>query len=288
MSLNEQNQNCALCHAYLFAEDDVVYCPECGAPHHRECYNKLNKCALAELHGTENQYDKLKRAAEDKQENEESKQSETAETDYEAPFGMLSPIDFLGGVKPEDEIDNGVTASAAAKFVVSNTMRYIPKFKKLNKYNKASWNFLAFLLPSGWFFSRKMYLNGIITGVLEIIATLLTVPFQLTCYNLGLSGMMFEPQTLQKMAENMDKFPQSVIYAAFIGGMLSLAISIVVGILGDYIYKKHAVNTIREIKETSEDKETDFRKKGGVNIFIFLIGVMAVQYIPAIIVSLIG
>ncbi|MBQ4119344.1 MAG: DUF2628 domain-containing protein [Clostridia bacterium] len=288
MSLNEQNQSCALCHAYLFAEDDVVYCPECGAPHHRECYNKLNKCALEELHGTENQYDKLKKAAEDKQANEESKQFETAETDYETPFGMLSPIDFLGGVKPEDEIDNGVTANEAAKFVVSNTMRYIPKFKKLNKYNKASWNFLAFLLPSGWFFSRKMYLNGIITGAIEIIATLLTVPFQLTCYNLGLSGMMFEPQTLQKMAENMDKFPPIILYVAFIGSILSIVISIVVGILGDYLYKKHAVNTIREIKEKSENKETDFRKKGGVNIFMFLIGVMAVQYIPAIIVSLIG
>ena len=71
MSLNDQNQTCALCHAYLFAEDDVVYCPECGAPHHRECYNKLNKCALEELHGTENQYDKLKRAAEEQKSKKE-------------------------------------------------------------------------------------------------------------------------------------------------------------------------------------------------------------------------
>ncbi len=288
MSLNNENQSCALCHAYLFAEDDVVYCPECGAPHHRECYNKLNKCALEEFHGTENQYDKLKRATEEQKVKEEEEQRETTETDYETPFGMLSPVDFLGGVNPEDEIDNGVTAKEAAKFVLSNTMRYIPKFKKLNKYSKASWNFLAFLLPSGWFFSRKMYLNGIITGVLEIIATLLTVPFQLTAYNLGISGMMYGPQMFQKMAESMDKFPPIIVQVAFIGSMLSLAISIVVGILGDYLYKKHAVNTIREIKQTSEDKETNFRKKGGVNIFMFFIGVMAVQYIPAIIVSLIG
>lgn len=287
MSLNNENQSCALCHAYLFAEDDVVYCPECGAPHHRECYNKINNCALAALHGTENQYDKLKRAAEEQKAKEEAEKQETAETNFETPFGTLSPIDFLGGVNPDDEIDNGVTAKEAAKFVLSNTMRYIPKFKKLNKYNKASWNFLAFLLPSGWFFSRKMYLNGIITAVLEIIATLLTVPYQLTCYNLGLSGMAFGAEMLQKMAESIDKFPQMVVLSAFIGVVVSLAISIVVGILGDYLYKKHTVNTIREIKQTSENKEIDFRKKGGVNIFIFFIGVMAVQYIPAIIVSFI-
>ncbi len=288
MSLNDQNQSCALCHAYLFAEDDVVYCPECGAPHHRECYNKLNKCALEELHGTENQYDKLKRAAQEQKAKEEEEQRETTETGYETPFGVLSPIDFLGGVKPDDEIDNGVTASMAAKFVLSNTMRYIPKFKKLNKYNKASWNFLAFLLPSGWFFSRKMYLNGLITAVLEIIATLLTIPYQLTCYNLGLTGRAFDSELIQRMAESMDKFPPMVVYAAFIGGAISLAIKIVAAILGDYLYKKHAVNSIREIEQTSENKEVDFRKKGGVNIFIFFIAVMAVQYIPAFIALLIG
>lgn len=32
-------------------EDDVVVCPECGTPQHRECYEKDNKCVCAHLHG---------------------------------------------------------------------------------------------------------------------------------------------------------------------------------------------------------------------------------------------
>ena len=60
MSQKEINKSCALCHAYLFDEDDVVYCPVCGAPHHRECYNSIGHCALESTHGTENQYDLLK------------------------------------------------------------------------------------------------------------------------------------------------------------------------------------------------------------------------------------
>ena len=32
-------------------EDDVVVCPECGTPQHRECYDKENKCVCAHLHG---------------------------------------------------------------------------------------------------------------------------------------------------------------------------------------------------------------------------------------------
>ena len=41
MSQNENKISCAVCNAYLFEEDDVVYCPVCGAPHHRECYNSI-------------------------------------------------------------------------------------------------------------------------------------------------------------------------------------------------------------------------------------------------------
>ena len=32
MNNNEKQKSCAMCHAYLFEGDDVVYCPECGAP----------------------------------------------------------------------------------------------------------------------------------------------------------------------------------------------------------------------------------------------------------------
>ena len=49
MSLNTEGVSCVRCHAYLFPEDDIVYCPVCGAPHHRECYNQLGHCALEEM-----------------------------------------------------------------------------------------------------------------------------------------------------------------------------------------------------------------------------------------------
>ena len=66
MSLKTEGVTCARCHAYLFPEDDIVYCPVCGAPHHRECYNELGHCALEELHGTDKQYDKAVAAEEEK------------------------------------------------------------------------------------------------------------------------------------------------------------------------------------------------------------------------------
>ncbi len=283
MSSQSPQKSCALCHAYLFPEDDVVYCPECGAPHHRECYNSIGKCALLEFHGTENQYDKIKQ-----QEPEPEQQPEREEKpNFETPFGAYSPIDFLGGVKPDSFIDDGVTAKQAATFVFSNTMRYIPKFVRLREKNKISWNFMAFLFPSGWFLSRKMYKNGIIAGIFEIIAILLTIPFQNTLYNLGITGWLYSAELVEKLAQNIDKIPPNVVYVAFIGWVISLIVSLVSALLGDWIYKKHTVKTIREIESSSEDKHFDYRKKGGVNIFMFFLGYMAKSYIPALIATFI-
>ena len=66
----------------------MVYCPVCGAPHHRECYKNLGHCALEELHGTENEYSRekelekaieLEKAKEEKEKEQENETEETSE-----------------------------------------------------------------------------------------------------------------------------------------------------------------------------------------------------------------
>lgn len=42
---------CKGCNLPFEDGDDVVVCPECGTPQHRECYAKENKCVCAHLHG---------------------------------------------------------------------------------------------------------------------------------------------------------------------------------------------------------------------------------------------
>ena len=43
-------ETCPVCHKVFADEDDVVVCPECGTPHHRNCYALANACANAPLH----------------------------------------------------------------------------------------------------------------------------------------------------------------------------------------------------------------------------------------------
>lgn len=46
-----ENTECVFCKKIFTADDDVVTCPECGSPHHRECWSNNGKCANADKHG---------------------------------------------------------------------------------------------------------------------------------------------------------------------------------------------------------------------------------------------
>ena len=307
MSLNTEGVSCVRCHAYLFPEDDIVYCPVCGAPHHRECYNQLGHCALEEFQGTDRQYDKVKAREEEQAAAEMPNTGENAEglitcqmchEKYDfalnacpkcgAPNiakagGSFVNFDFLGGVPADYDIGDGITADEAKRFVAANTPRYIPKFAVLNAKNKLSWNWLAFLFPCGWMLSRKMYKNGIIAGLLTVISSLFYLPFMNAINNLGTTPGETQAQIMQSIYEHLPKMGAAVIAALLAGFVLNIAVRILSALFGDYLYKQYAISSIKTIRAESEDMDYDYRKKGGVNIFLFLLGTMAVQYLPALI-----
>lgn len=43
---------CPVCQQPFTETDDIVVCPECGAPYHRACYQKQGGCVYAAKHGT--------------------------------------------------------------------------------------------------------------------------------------------------------------------------------------------------------------------------------------------
>ena len=309
MSLKTEGVTCVRCHAYLFDDDDVVYCPVCGAPHHRECYNELGHCVLEALHGTDKQYDKLK-AAEETVPADEAERGHTGENaegeitcqmchesyDFSlnacpkcgAPNvakagGSFVNFDFLGGVPADCDIGEGVTAEEAKRLVAANTPRYIPKFAVLNKKNRTSWNWMAFLFPCDWMLSRKMYKNGVAAGLLTGMASILYLPLSNAIYNLGYVGNETYTDIIVNAAEHISDIGAAVMVFAVLGFVLNLAIRIVSGVFGDYLYKTYTIDTVKLIRAESDDADYDYRKRGGVNMFLFLIGFMAVEYLPSII-----
>ena len=57
--LFHDNEKCPVCGKVFGDEDDVVVCPSCGAPHHRECYHSLGKCAYSSKHSYDFSYEPL-------------------------------------------------------------------------------------------------------------------------------------------------------------------------------------------------------------------------------------
>lgn len=305
MSLNISGEKCSVCQAYLFDEDDVVYCPDCGAPHHRDCYNSVGHCGFRELHGTDNQYKKPEQHTPEEKEQvnentifcsmcgEKYDKEEAACPSCGAPNiskigGNVVTIDLTGGVPNDTDLGDGVTVKDAKQFVAVNTQRYMPKFASMNKGKKISWNWLAFLLPSGWLMSRKMYLLGGIIAALEIALSLITIPLRFAYQTAEVAATNNYFDYYSAVFEEISHIGKIAILAGIIGIVLELVIGFIIAMFGDLIYKKYVINKVKEINSSSMDKITDYRKKGGVNIFASLIIYMAVSYLPAIIAYTLG
>ena len=303
MSLDVEGLSCVRCKSYLFSEDDVVYCPICGAPHHRDCYNTLGHCALEELHGTEDEYSRekvLKAFEEANKPKEEPKTQENKKCEFcgneygaamsscpncKAPdikgMGGFITFDPLGGVPADFVLGDGVTANDAKLFIAANTHRYIPKFAQMKSKNrKISWNWLAFLFPAGWFLSRKMYKSGIIACLVSVVSTLLAYPLSLELYSMGYNPMTYNSQMMNELVNRIPEIGKGILLLGFASVVLECILRFVSGMFGDFIYKNHTVNTVKKIKTESEQKLEDYRKKGGVSLIMFMLGFMIVQYIP--------
>ncbi len=68
---------CPVCGETFKPGDDVVVCPECGAPHHRECYEQLGHCCFEEKHSNNFSFEEYY-----KENNKEATEDGSAESDF--------------------------------------------------------------------------------------------------------------------------------------------------------------------------------------------------------------
>lgn len=309
MSLTVEGQKCPVCNGYMFDEDDIVFCPKCGAPHHRECYHAVGHCGLEQFHDTENEYRRPEAHTEEAQPENKEKTGEAVikvrciscgEEFYAneescpqcgapapgrimyTPFGTPVNFDPLGGVPPQFKLEDGTSAKDVANYTAINTPRYVRKFfslgNSLGKKKRTSWNWAAFLFPGAWFFYRKIYFPGALFFIFTVIATLLTSALQ---YAFG--DMTFA--TTNEMANYMAQHPEIIISwpgAIFLAGsILNLIVRIFAGLFGDWMYRSSALERIKQAKEDIDSEDSEplrIRKKGGVNLFLGVLMYWAVNW----------
>ena len=214
---------CPVCNEKFDKRDDIVVCPECGAPYHRECYKKVGHCIFADKHGTKESWKSPEEVFENAAGDDERDFAKDGvcprcgrKNKPDASFcdncGMLLGVDFskaqenggfggesidniqklfdpLGGVDADERI-NDVPAQDIAEYVQVNTPYYISVFKRLKDSGANRLNFAGFLFTGGWLLYRKQYKLG---AIISILTFALTVASALIYYNFVLpmlSGML--------------------------------------------------------------------------------------------------
>ena len=81
-----------------------------------------------------------------------------------------------------------------------------------------------------------------------------------------------QAQLMQSIYSHLPEMGTAVIAALLVGFVLNIAVRFLSALFGDYLYKQYAIASIKTIRAESEDMDYDYRKKGGVNIFLFLLG----------------
>lgn len=305
---------CPVCNKTFEKGDDTVVCPVCGTPHHRACYEEIGHCVNLNRHreaydykrecevnspdtdvtvcgfcGAENPQNSRFCNSCGKQlgsvgEASGNASSADSNTTQRGGFGGVFIMDPLGGVNPQEEIGEGVTAGEAAKLVKASTPYFIPQFKQLKEKGKTRFSFVGFIFGGGWMLYRKMYKAGafftFVLGLLLFGNLYISVFHKAAVsavaelYNNMLTSMMSD-YSLNLFSALGDFFASLsteqlvVCIASTTISLLMIALRVFCGIFGNRMYYKHTLKTVRKIKAASsseQDKDAMLNSKGGVNI----------------------
>ncbi len=278
---------CQLCKKTLGPTDDVVICPDCGAPYHRECFQKNGKCVYESRHGGGFEYKPsgaIQTAAGEKGAvcpqcgTVNSRENLFCES-CGRPLGRAAPPRLstvppgagempgegtqpLFGGTPfsysapfaslEGEID-GIPKEEWATFIGRSHAAYIPKLSLQQvRGSKIAFSFSAFLFPSMYFAYRKLWKWSAL-AFLSLL--LLLVPSALAL--LGEVGVLpGMPVDALRVAGNITSY-------------VNLASRMLFSLFSLHLYRQDAVKKIRALKEKkleSADYAAALSRAGGVNV----------------------
>ena len=334
---------CKSCGEKFTAEDDIVVCPECGTPYHRECWKREGECINTELHESGKSWKELnektaempkckgcgntlrddqlfcdkcgaptdaffsngKKAGEAHNSQgayrQVSENTASTATENMYPF-MINFSDPLCGFNPEEELgteEDSATVRELGDFVGSNTHYYLPKFRNIKKLGlKFSINIPAMIFPELYFAYRKMPLIAI---AVLILRTLIEFPSELASYQMIFadSQPIMGDFTYRTMFESMFPYLAEPIErllaldlkrGAFatvdnIAYILTLARIFITASFSNFIYYRHAVKKVTEVKKNTADKSRlsySLKESGGTSaalLITFIVLLFAMDFV---------
>lgn len=267
-------EKCPFCKTNFTDESDTVVCPECGTPHHRECYNELGNCFNKELHKNgfiySSQNDSSKEPAkkavnidEDKDEiGSETEQKEAKDGKGFPPFGYVQ----TESITPQTDMD-GITGEEYANFLGASAKRYMPRFFFLQRTGKKMMaNLFAFLLPFTFAAYKRMYrLAAVLLAVniffigIGIYGSLQKEPVKaivIMTRQAAADGEITKDET-EQIRNAIDELSQIELKANWTDYVTryKLSVNVLTGLFATYLYMKESERKIKGLKKSYTSKE---------------------------------
>lgn len=310
--------DCPICNRPLDNGEEVVVCPDCGAPYHRSCIAETGGCIFPKLHEEGKSWESPKPVFDEKKLDKDvelrcprcgtvnpphgifcqvcghqlSDAAAGAEEGQDNPMGQGMPFHGIplnpyttpfGGVAPDEEID-GVPAKDMAAFVGKNSHYFLPVFKQLSQSGRKLLNWGAFFFQGGYFLYRKMYVLGIVLLLVNLL--------------LGAPNTMLMIKTLEAGTAVLTAAESAVLdnLAALstVCSFVTLGVRFFCGLMANSFYKKHCIRMIakeKTVERPNEEYYAALSKKGSVATKLIaglLTGYVALYMISAYVLILFG
>lgn len=294
-------EKCPVCNKEFNGDDDVVVCPECGAPHHRECYKLENKCAYSDRHGEGYKWQRTPEGETNGSSGEQTIlcpvcHSRNAASVYfcgkcgsrirpadreggqaYAGYGgfqgqgayqgqqgayrsgdgrtdMETMLSYLG-FDPNEDMGEGSTLKDVSSFVGSNTLYYIPIFKRMKDLGtKISFNLSCLIFPHLYFANRRMWFWAILVTVISIICS---VPSLIVNIADMINEGIIQMAGTDAIVNFVSNHENDLLYFGQILGMASWAVNIFCCIFGNWMYYRFSLRSLKKLKERGIDGTTN-------------------------------
>ena len=168
-----------------------------------------------------------------------------------------------------------------------NTTYYLPRFKHISQGKKASWNWPAFLITPYWLMYRKNYLAGALVLLFTVLKTFVqNVVFYrfLITDTITTSADYFNAF----QAAFMDESKQPFITIMLLLMLAEIALRVLFGLFGNYIYYQTALRRIQQLRWKNPDTyRAQLAPAGGVSFVFAALSYVVLQFATMLLVLLI-
>ena len=304
--IDYRGHRCVSCHKEFAEGDDVVVCPECGAPYHRDCYAAEGRCVFSARHGAGFEYE----LPESARVHEKGKVFVCPACRNENPPGALfceqcgrplrpgtappmqeampryaQPQPGLSGADANDETQyvqpnvmtqlhlakeyDGVDTKDWMRYIGNSAPYYLYQFQRMNESGrKVSVCWSALLFPEFYFFYRKMWGWGALALAVTLIVSV--PPLLSVMAALGLP-LALSTHTLEILAS--------------LCGVLNWGVRIAAGLFSFYLFRQNAGKRLRAMREESADdsvyQEEIARHAGPSHVAVIVGGLLLIAFSTA-------